>query len=57
MSTRAMRRTTAYADLDLTDEQRDILDTVRDFVEKDVIPTASELDHADEYPEALVERM
>lgn len=42
---------------ELTDEQRDILSTIREFVEKDVIPNASRFDHADEFPTELVETM
>jgi alkylation response protein AidB-like acyl-CoA dehydrogenase len=38
-------------------EQREIVATIRDFVERDVVPVASELEHADEYPTALVETM
>jgi alkylation response protein AidB-like acyl-CoA dehydrogenase len=57
MSTRTARRPSAYADLDLTVEQRNVLDTIHDFVEKDVIPSVSELERADEFPEALVETM
>lgn len=38
-------------------EQREILATVREFVERDVVPVASELEHADEYPDALVATM
>ena len=34
-----------------------ILDTVRRFVEREVIPVASRYEHADEYPQPLVERM
>ena len=34
-----------------------ILDTVRRFVEREVIPVASTYEHADEYPTPLVERM
>jgi alkylation response protein AidB-like acyl-CoA dehydrogenase len=33
---------------------RDIVESVRRFVERDVIPAASELEHRDEYPHALV---
>ncbi len=44
-------------DLTLNDEQRAIVDTVRKFVEKEVKPIASGLEHADEYPHALVERL
>jgi alkylation response protein AidB-like acyl-CoA dehydrogenase len=38
----------------LTDVQQEILGTVRAFVDEQVIPVASELDHADAYPDAIV---
>jgi len=41
----------------LTEVQRDILATVHDFVEKEILPVATELEHADEYPEKIVEGM
>ena len=41
----------------LTDIQRDILSTVRDFVDKEIIPVATELEHKDEYPSQIVEGM
>ncbi len=42
----------------LTQEERDlIVSTVREFVERDVIPVASDMEHRDEYPHALVETM
>jgi alkylation response protein AidB-like acyl-CoA dehydrogenase len=41
----------------LTEFQRDILRTVRDFVDAEVIPNATELDHADAYPDKLVARL
>ena len=41
----------------LTDIQRDILSTVREFVDKEIIPVASELEHKDEYPAQIVEGM
>ncbi|MGZ3443106.1 MAG: acyl-CoA dehydrogenase family protein, partial [Polyangia bacterium] len=34
-----------------------LIDTVRRFVEREVRPTARALEHADQYPHALVERM
>src|SRR6266850_2462556 len=34
-----------------------VLDTVRRFVEREVIPVASRYEHADEYPQPLVDRM
>ena len=33
----------------LTDEQRDILGAVREFVDEEILPVATELDHADQY--------
>jgi len=41
----------------LTAEQELIVNTVRRFVEKDVIPVASGLEHRNEYPHALVAEM
>ena len=36
---------------------RDVIEAVHRFVERDVIPVASELEHGDEYPHALVATM
>ncbi|MEV6874132.1 acyl-CoA dehydrogenase family protein [Amycolatopsis sp. NPDC051128] len=41
----------------LTDVQSEILATVRQFVDKEVIPHAQELEHADAYPTDIVEGM
>ncbi|SEP52637.1 acyl-CoA dehydrogenase family protein [Amycolatopsis saalfeldensis] len=41
----------------LTDVQSEILATVRSFVDKEVIPHAQELEHADTYPTEIVEGM
>jgi alkylation response protein AidB-like acyl-CoA dehydrogenase len=41
----------------LTDIQSEILATVRDFVDKEVIPHAQALEHADEYPTDIVAGM
>ncbi|MET0236592.1 MAG: acyl-CoA dehydrogenase family protein [Kibdelosporangium sp.] len=41
----------------LTDIQREILATVRSFVDKEVIPHAQELEHGDTYPADIVEGM
>ena len=38
----------------LTEVQRDILGAVREFVEAEIIPVASELDHSDTYPDQIV---
>jgi alkylation response protein AidB-like acyl-CoA dehydrogenase len=43
--------------IELTDTQKAIVETVRDFVEKEVIPVADEMEHRDEFPEAIVEQM
>jgi alkylation response protein AidB-like acyl-CoA dehydrogenase len=43
--------------VELTDEQREVVATVREFVEREVIPVANELEHADEFPEKIVEGM
>jgi len=39
------------------DEQQEIVQTIREFVERDVMPVASEYEHADEFPAPLVETM
>ncbi|WP_109510341.1 acyl-CoA dehydrogenase family protein [Nocardioides speluncae] len=41
----------------LTDEQEEILKLVRQFVEEQIIPVATELEHKDEYPTEIVEGM
>ncbi|WP_329173528.1 acyl-CoA dehydrogenase family protein [Streptomyces sp. NBC_01477] len=39
----------------LTDIQREILSTVRSFVDKEILPVATALEHRDEYPTEIVE--
>src|SRR6201994_697962 len=39
----------------LTDDQTEILKAVREFVEREILPVATELEHRDEYPTAIVE--
>jgi alkylation response protein AidB-like acyl-CoA dehydrogenase len=39
----------------LTEDQTEILKAVRAFVEKEILPVATELEHADEYPTEIVE--
>src|SRR5512140_266880 len=51
---RRVRRTAVSIASDIRAE---IVSTVRRFVEREVIPTASELEHHDEYPHALVARL
>jgi alkylation response protein AidB-like acyl-CoA dehydrogenase len=41
----------------LSDEQREILAAVHEFVDNEIVPVAQELEHADEYPAAIVEGM
>ncbi len=41
----------------LTEDQRDILEAVRDFVDNEIIPVANDLEHADEYPQAIVDQL
>ncbi|MGH8838003.1 MAG: acyl-CoA dehydrogenase family protein [Jiangellaceae bacterium] len=39
----------------LSDVQTEIVATVRSFVDKEILPVATELEHADEYPTQIVE--
>jgi alkylation response protein AidB-like acyl-CoA dehydrogenase len=39
----------------LTEEQQEIIKVVRQFVEKEILPVATELEHKDEYPTDIVE--
>jgi alkylation response protein AidB-like acyl-CoA dehydrogenase len=41
----------------LSEEEQAIVDTVRDFVDRDVRPVARDLDHANTYPGKLIEQM
>ena len=43
--------------MSLTDDRQAVVATVREWVEREVYPVASEYEHADEYPEPLVEDM
>jgi alkylation response protein AidB-like acyl-CoA dehydrogenase len=43
--------------MQLGEEEHAILDVVRDFVDRKVRPQARELEHANAYPEALIEQM
>jgi alkylation response protein AidB-like acyl-CoA dehydrogenase len=40
-----------------TDVRQEMVDAIRRFVEREVVPTASALEHRNEYPHQLVERM
>ncbi|SPT59594.1 Acyl-CoA dehydrogenase, short-chain specific [Actinomadura madurae] len=41
----------------LSDEQREIIATVRAFVDREILPVATRMEHADEYPQAIVDGM
>ena len=41
----------------LTDEQGELLALVREFVDEQILPVATALEHADEYPTKIVEQM
>jgi butyryl-CoA dehydrogenase len=41
----------------LTDVQQEILSTVRSFVDKEILPYATDLEHKDEFPDAIVDGM
>ena len=41
----------------LSEIQREILSTVRGFVDKEILPVATALEHRDEYPADIVEGM
>jgi alkylation response protein AidB-like acyl-CoA dehydrogenase len=43
--------------LGLTEFQTEIVANVRRFVDKEVIPNAQELEHADSYPQDIVDQM
>jgi len=41
----------------LTSEEREVVATVRDFVDREVKPVVQELEHANTYPEKIIEQM
>src|SRR5256885_970579 len=41
----------------LTEFQTEILSTVKTFVDKEILPYATELEHKDEFPDAIVDGM
>jgi alkylation response protein AidB-like acyl-CoA dehydrogenase len=43
--------------LELTDTQKAIVETVRDLVDNEVVPVAEEMEHRDEFPDTIVEKM
>src|SRR5512142_3184707 len=47
----------ATTPLDRTDEQKAIIEMVRQFTDEQIIPNAEHYDHEDEFPEPIVEQM
>ena len=43
--------------LGLTEVQAEIISTVRQFVDREIIPNAQDLEHSDTYPQAIVDQM
>jgi alkylation response protein AidB-like acyl-CoA dehydrogenase len=43
--------------LELTDLQKEIVSQVREFVDREVIPVADDMEHEDEFPDKIVEQM
>ncbi|HET8595761.1 MAG TPA: acyl-CoA dehydrogenase family protein [Intrasporangium sp.] len=41
----------------LTEEQRELIKLVREFVDEQIIPVATDLEHKDEYPQEIVDGM
>src|SRR5476649_1358801 len=48
---------TATTPTDLTDEQRAIVEMVRQFTDEQILPNAGHYDHEDSFPEPIVEQM
>lgn len=44
-------------DFELTDEQRDFRATLRDFVNKEIVPVANQMERSGEYPSQIVEML
>jgi alkylation response protein AidB-like acyl-CoA dehydrogenase len=42
---------------EMTDEQKAIVEMVRNFVDNEILPSAEEYDHEDKFPEPIVEQM
>ena len=43
--------------VDLSDTERMIVDTVHEFVERDVRPYVRDIEHANEYPASMIDQM
>src|SRR5437899_856307 len=56
-TSRLRGRGAAHMNRGLNDEETMLVETVREFVDKEVRPTVREREHANEYPEAWIEQM
>ena len=58
MAVAAASNESASAGLEeLTDDQKAIVELVRQFTEEQILPNAEEYDHEDKFPEPIVEQM
>jgi alkylation response protein AidB-like acyl-CoA dehydrogenase len=48
-------RVCSFDGLDLSDDQRDMLSTIRDFVDNEIVPVAHDLESRDEFPTKIVD--
>jgi alkylation response protein AidB-like acyl-CoA dehydrogenase len=55
MAVATEQQTSTYEEM--TDEQKAIVEMVRNFVDNEIIPNAEEYDHEDKFPEPIVEQM
>jgi alkylation response protein AidB-like acyl-CoA dehydrogenase len=55
MAVAAEQQQTTYQEM--TDEQKAIVEMVRNFVDNEILPNAEEFDHEDKFPKAIVEQM
>ena len=47
----------SHVNFDLPEEEQLLIQTVRDFIDRDVKPVVNEMEHRNEYPEKLIEQM
>jgi butyryl-CoA dehydrogenase len=57
LATRAACRHTKRVDFELTEEQRLVRDTARDFAKREIEPKAAELDRTSRWPDEIVRQM
>ena len=47
----------SHVNFDIPEEEQLLIQTVRDFIDRDVKPVVNEMEHRNEYPEKLIEQM